>query len=90
MSFVTAFLTVAITLMVISAFPIIWMFIKKNRIPNKVIALDAASSVTMSILVLMAAFEKSAFYIDAALVLAALSFLSTVSISKYLTDKEVF
>jgi multicomponent Na+:H+ antiporter subunit F len=57
---------------------------------NRILALDTASFILVALLSLFAAATGSAYYLDAALVLALLSFVGTVAAARYLGEDRVF
>ena len=64
--------------------------IKGPTIPDRVIAVDAMTTVIVVILGIYSYMQESAFFMDVALVLAIISFVGTVTISKYLDEGAVF
>ncbi|KUO40994.1 MAG: cation:proton antiporter [Hadesarchaea archaeon DG-33-1] len=55
--------------------------------PDRVIAIDALTSIIVACLVLLGVFYRTSFYLDVALVYAFLAFLGTIAISKYLEGR---
>ncbi len=58
-------------------------------LPDRVVALDNISTNNVAVIVVLSLRAGSEVYIDAALVIAILSFLGTVAISKYLMRRVV-
>jgi multicomponent Na+:H+ antiporter subunit F len=56
----------------------------------RLVALDLASTLTLAVLVLISILENSSIYMDTAIALAALSYLSTVALAKFISDQKVF
>ncbi|ABE51154.1 cation:proton antiporter [Methanococcoides burtonii] len=81
---------ISITFMVIAIIPCIYRVIKGPTIPDRVIAVDAMTTVIIVILGIYSYMQESAFFMDVALVLAIISFVGTVTISKYLDEGAVF
>ena len=81
---------ISITFMVIAIIPCIYRVIKGPTIPDRVIAVDAMTTVIVVILGIYSYMQESAFFMDVALVLAIISFEGTVTISKYLDEGAVF
>ncbi|WP_305064141.1 cation:proton antiporter [Methanococcoides sp.] len=81
---------ISITFMVIAIIPCIYRVIKGPTIPDRVIAIDAMTTVIVVILGIYSYMQESAFFMDVALVLAIISFVGTVTISKYLDEGAVF
>jgi multisubunit Na+/H+ antiporter MnhF subunit len=51
---------------------------------------DLISTLTIGILVLVALFEKNSIFIDVAVGLVALGFVSTIALAKYIADEQMF
>jgi len=57
--------------------------------PDRVVAVDAITSLMVSVLVILGVLYEASFYIDVALVYAMLAFLGTLAIAKYLEGRRV-
>lgn len=66
------------------------VFIRAKTLVDKVVALETVVFIVTAVLILNAFHSGSSVYIDAALILAVFGFLSTVAISKYLEEGNVF
>lgn len=66
------------------------LVIKTRSTLVRVLALDAVTLLLIATLVLGAAAERSAYYLDAALILALLSFASTIAAARYRALGKVF
>lgn len=55
--------------------------------PDRVVAIDALTSLMVACLVLLSVYWRAPIYLDIALVYAFLAFLGTVAISKYLEGR---
>jgi len=53
-------------------------------------ALDLGSTLTLAVLILISILEQNSIFMDAAIALAALSYLSTVALAKFISDQKVF
>jgi multisubunit Na+/H+ antiporter MnhF subunit len=51
---------------------------------------DLASTLTIAILVIISIIRANAFFVDVAIAAAALSYLSTIVLAKYISDHKVF
>ncbi|WP_342305366.1 cation:proton antiporter [Methanolobus sp. ZRKC5] len=76
--------------MVITIIPCIYRVIKGPTIPDRVVALDAMTTVIVVMLGIYSFVKGSAFFMDVALVLAIISFVGTVTVAKYLDEGVVF
>lgn len=80
----------SLTFMVIAIIPCIYRVIKGPTIPDRVIAVDAMTTVIVAMLGIYSYVQGSVFFMDVALVLAIISFVGTITISKYLDEGVVF
>ena len=53
-------------------------------------ALDLGSTLTLAVLILISILTKNSIFMDTAIALAALSYLSTVALAKFISDQKVF
>ena len=51
---------------------------------------DLASTLTIAILVIISIIRANVFFVDVAIAASALSYLSTIVLSKYISDHKVF
>ncbi|MGB2688158.1 MAG: MrpF/PhaF family protein [Desulfobacterales bacterium] len=61
----------------------------KNVI-DRLMGLDLLSILTLAVLVLLALIFRQIIYIDVAMGLAALSFVGTIALAKYVADEQMF
>ena len=66
-----------------------WTWRGGNSI-ERLVGLDLASTLTLAVLVLVSIIRKNSIFMDVAIALAALSYLSTVVLAKYISDHKVF
>ncbi|MGM0770253.1 MAG: cation:proton antiporter [Halobacteriota archaeon] len=83
-------LDIALTFMAIAIIPCIYRIIKGPTIPDRVIAVDAMTIVMVAMLGIYSYIQESVFFMDVALVLSIISFVGTITISKYLDEGVVF
>lgn len=57
---------------------------------SRILALDMLSVLLVALLVLFSTWQRTPYYLDAALALALLSFISTTVISRYRAEGRVF
>ena len=82
----TLLLDFALLFMVLAIIPCVYRVIKGPTIPDRVIAVDAMTTVFVVMLGVYSFVQESVFFMDVALVLAIISFVGTVTISKYLDE----
>ena len=68
----------------------VWRVWRGENVIDRLIGADLISTLTIAILVLIALFEKNSLFIDVAIGLIALSFVSTIALSKYIADEQMF
>ena len=56
----------------------------------RVLALDTVTLILIAVLILFADANRPQYYLDAALILALLSFVSTVAAARYQSERETF
>lgn len=69
---------------------VLWRVWRGENIIDRVTGADLLSTLTLSILVLLALIERDSIYIDVALGLAALGFVGTIALAKYVADEQMF
>lgn len=67
----------------------IWRMVKGETLPDRVVALDLLSMLLTALLVLLAKALSISAYLDVALALALISFLSTVAFARYVERREL-
>ena len=79
-------LNLALLFMVFAMVPCVYRTIKGPSIPDRVIGVDAMTTVIVGMLGVYSFVQGSVFFMDVALVLSIISFVGTVTISKYLDE----
>jgi multicomponent K+:H+ antiporter subunit F len=69
---------------------VLWRLWLGENIIDRLTASDLLNILTLAILVLLALIERDSIYVDAALGLAALGFISTIALAKYVADEQIF
>jgi multicomponent Na+:H+ antiporter subunit F len=64
--------------------------IRAATVMVRILALDALTLILIGLLVLFASANRSSYYLDAALILALLSFISTMAATRYHSEQKVF
>jgi len=68
----------------------VWRVWRGENVIDRLIAVDLSSTLFLAVTVIIALIADDSIYIDVALVLAALGFISTVALSKYIATEKVF
>jgi multisubunit Na+/H+ antiporter MnhF subunit len=69
---------------------VLWRLWRGENIIDRLTASDLLNILTLAIFVLLALIEQDSIYIDAALGLAALGFIGTIALAKYVADEQIF
>jgi len=67
-----------------------WRTWRGDNSIERLIGLDLASTMTLAVLVLVSIIQQNSIFMDVAIALAALSYLSTVVLAKFVSDHKVF
>jgi len=68
----------------------IGMVIRTRSAVVRVLAFDALTLVIIALLILYSTTTESSYYLDAALILALVSFVSTIVAARYISERKVF
>ncbi|MCL4264112.1 MAG: cation:proton antiporter [Anaerolineae bacterium] len=79
-------LIIHITLIGIS----VWRVWRGDNVIDRLIGTELVTTLFLAVLVLVSLIFRDSVYIDVALGLAALSFIGTVALAKYLADEQMF
>jgi multisubunit Na+/H+ antiporter MnhF subunit len=69
---------------------VLWRVWRGENIIDRLTGADLLNTLALSILVLLALIERNSIYIDVALGLAALGFIGTIALAKYVADEQMF
>jgi multisubunit Na+/H+ antiporter MnhF subunit len=69
---------------------VVYQVWRGKEIMERLVGADLVSTITLAILVLTALIQGESIYIDVALGLAALGFVSTIALAKYAADEQMF
>lgn len=83
---ISLLLDFALFFMVLAIIPCVYRAIKGPTIPDRVVAVDAMTTVIVVMLGVYSFVQESVFFMDVALVLAVIAFVGTVTIAKYLDE----
>lgn len=68
----------------------LWRVWRGENIVDRLIGADLVGTITLAILVIVGLIFRDSIYIDVALGLAALGFISTIALAKYIADEQMF
>lgn len=67
-----------------------WRVWRGENVIDRLIGTDLVSTLVLAILVLISLIFRESIYIDVALGLAALGFISVIALAKYVADEQMF
>ena len=82
-------LYVSLVIHVIMTLASVWKIWRGENVIERLMGLDLITTLMMAIFVLFALIVGDDIYIDVALAVAALSFISTIALAKYSADEQV-
>ena len=68
----------------------LWRLWRGENVIDRLMGFELTSVLTLAILVLVSLIGRNSIYIDVALGLAALGFISTIALAKYIADEQMF
>ena len=68
----------------------VWRIWRGETVADRLVGVDLITTLLISILILLSIIQRDSIYIDLALALAALGFISTIALAKYLADEQMF
>jgi multicomponent K+:H+ antiporter subunit F len=68
----------------------VWRVGRGENLIDRLIGVDMSATLILAILVLISLITLNVIYIDIALVLAALGFISIIALARYIADQEMF
>lgn len=83
-------LYVSLSLHVIMIGVAVWRVWRGENVIDRLIGTDLVSTLVLAILVLISLIFRQSIYIDVALGLAALGFISVIALAKYVADEQMF
>ncbi len=68
----------------------VWRLWRGENVIDRLLGADVFSTLVLGVLVLVALLTLNSLYIDVALGLAALGFIGTIALAKFVADRQVF
>ncbi len=87
MSEVTAIVLVIYLVLLAAA---VWRLWRGRTVADRLIGVDLVTTLLLSLLVLLSIIQRDSIFLDLALALAALGFITTLALAKYLADEQMF
>jgi multisubunit Na+/H+ antiporter MnhF subunit len=69
---------------------VLWRVWRGENIVDRLIGADLVAIITLAILVVISLITRNSIYMDVALGLAALGFIGTIALAKYIADEQMF
>ncbi len=67
-----------------------WKVLRGENVVARLAGLDLASTLTIAVLVIISIIRGNSIFIDVAIAVAALGYLSTIALAKHISDQKVF
>ena len=68
----------------------VWRVWRGENMADRLIGVDLVTTLLLATLVLLAILMRDSIYVDLALALAALGFISVIAVAKYMADEQIF
>ncbi|MFN3704651.1 MAG: monovalent cation/H+ antiporter complex subunit F [Thermoflexales bacterium] len=68
----------------------VWRVWRGDTVMDRLVAVDAISTIVLAIFVLLALIEQDALFMDTALGVALISFISTIALARYIANHKMF
>lgn len=82
--------TVALVLHIGMLGVVVWRIWRGETIADRLVGVDLVTTLLISTFVLLSIIQRNVIFIDLGLALAALGFISTIALAKYLADEQMF
>ncbi len=69
---------------------VVWRIWRGETVADRLVGVDLITTLLISIFIILSIIQSNSIYIDLALALAALGFISTIALAKYLADEQMF
>ena len=69
---------------------VVWRIWRGETVADRLVGVDLITTLLISIFIILSIIQSDSIYIDLALALAALGFISTIALAKYLADEQMF
>ena len=89
-SFLTPILYFALLIHVVLIVVCLWRVWQGDNVIDRLMGMELMGTLTLTVLVLMALIQERTIYIDVALGLAALGFVGTIALAKYLANEQMY
>ncbi len=76
--------------LVILLLPASWRVVAGPTLPDRLAAVDLITTLLIGIIVMLALVEGTQTFVDMAIALAAIAFIGTISIARYISEGRVF
>lgn len=69
---------------------VLWRVWRGENVVDRLAGADLLGTLALSVLVILALIERDSIYVDVALGVAALGFIGTIALAKYVADEQMF
>lgn len=81
---------IALILHIVMLAVAVWRVWRGENMADRLIGVDLMTTLLLATLVLLAILMRDSIYVDLALALAALGFISVIAVAKYMADEQIF
>jgi len=89
-SILTAVLHISLVIHIVLISVAVWRVWRGENVIDRLIATELVATLFLAVLVLVSLIFQDSVYIDVALGLAALGFISTIALAKYVANEQMF
>lgn len=86
----TTVFSIALTLHTIMLIIVVWRIWRGENIADRLIGVELMTTLLLAMLVLLGLLQRDSIYLDIAIGLAALGFVTSIALAKYLADEQMF
>lgn len=69
---------------------VLWRVWRGENVVDRLAGVDLLGTLTLSVLVILALIERDSIYVDVALGVAALGFIGTIALARYVAEEQIF
>lgn len=89
-AFLTTVFSISLALHTVMLTIVVWRIWRGENIADRLIGVELMTTLLMAILVLLGLVQRDSIYLDIAIALAALGFVTSIALAKYLADEQMF
>jgi multicomponent Na+:H+ antiporter subunit F len=87
---VNATIQISLLLHIVMIIVAVWRIWRGENVIDRLIGVDLTGTLFLAVLVLLALVSENNIFIDIAIAFAALGFISTIALAKYVAEEQIF